>query len=122
MAFPNGVVPTEVPVHPVPLYEMTACFALALYLYRIPPTSRPLGTQLGIYLIVSAAVRFLLEFIRRNPAWLLGLTTAQWMSAGSIAIGWYLLRNASQPWPDPDHFQTRPPAPDGEPEARDPLF
>ena len=41
MAFPNGVVPTDVPVHPVPVYEMITCFTLAAYLWRIAPTSRP---------------------------------------------------------------------------------
>ncbi len=111
MAFPNGVVPTDVPVHPVPLYEMTTCFALAAYLWRIAPTSRPPGTQLGIYLIVTGVVRFLLESVRRNPAWLIGLTTAQWMSIGSLAIGWYMIRSVHGKWPAPEQFNAiGPPA------------
>ncbi len=122
MAFPNGVVPTDVPVHPVPVYEMITCFALAAYLWRIAPTSRPLGTQLGIYLIVTGIVRFLLEFLRRNPAWLIGLTTAQWMSVGSVAIGWYFLRNASEPWPEPETFNALEPPPEKKKEAAEPFF
>jgi hypothetical protein len=36
--------------------------------------------------------RFAVEFLRRNPAWLLGLTTAQWFSLASVALGVYVLR------------------------------
>ncbi len=121
MAFPNGIVPTDVPVHPVPLYEMTTCFLLAAYLYRLGST-RPLGTQLGIYLIFTGVVRFFLEFIRRNPAWLIGLTTAQWMSFGSIAIGVYFLRNASEGWPDPETVNAAAPEPREDDEPSEPLF
>ena len=39
----------------------------------------------------------LVEFLRRNPDWLLGLTTAQWFSLGSIAIGAWLRRPAKAP-------------------------
>jgi prolipoprotein diacylglyceryltransferase len=41
--------------------------------------------------------RFLVEFLRRNPDWLLGLTTAQWFSLLSIAVGVLLLRNRERP-------------------------
>jgi phosphatidylglycerol---prolipoprotein diacylglyceryl transferase len=104
MAYPDGVVPTLERVHPTPVYEMIACFAIAAYLWRIPPTGRHLGYQIGLYLALSGVVRFLIEFIRRNPDWLLGLTTAQWMSIGSVAAGWYLMRNARRPWPGNEVF------------------
>jgi phosphatidylglycerol:prolipoprotein diacylglycerol transferase len=121
MAYPDGVVPTDVPVHPVPIYEMIACFALAAYLWRLPPTGRPLGHQLGVYLLVSGVVRFLLEFIRRNPAWLIGLTTAQWMSIGSVALGLYFISTAAAPWPEPGRFAAALPEPEKE-ETAEPFF
>jgi len=37
-------------------------------------------------------VRFLVEFLRRNQPWLLGMTTAQAFSIASVAIGVWLLR------------------------------
>jgi len=122
MAYPDGVVPTTQRVHPAPLYEMTACFATAWYLMRLPPASRPVGYQLGFYLCVSGAVRFAIEFVRRNPAWLIGLTTAQWMSIASIAIGVYLIRTASEPLPAPERFNLAPPDSDSEGEPEQPFF
>jgi len=122
MAYPDGVVPTTERVHPTPVYEMIACFATAWYLMRIPPASRAAGWQLGLYLGISGVVRFLIEFIRRNPAWLIGLTTAQWMSIGSIAIGIYLMRSASDPLPPPERFNRILPEPPEEPEEAEPFF
>ncbi len=121
MAYPDGVVPTLDRVHPTPVYEMIACFLLAAYLFRIAPTSRPMGYQMGIYLSVSAVVRFLIEFVRRNPAWILGLTTAQWMSFGSLALGLYLIRSASEPMPEPERFNAVVPEVKKK-EAAEPFF
>ena len=120
MAYPDGVVPTTDRVHPTPVYEMIACFATAAYLWSLPAVARPLGYQLGLYLGISAAVRFAIEFVRRNPAWILGLTTAQWMSIGSIALGWYLVRTARDAWPPAEEFRVAPPAEEREPEK--PFF
>jgi phosphatidylglycerol:prolipoprotein diacylglycerol transferase len=92
MSYPDGVVPTAERVHPAPLYEMAACFAIFAYLWRRRLRNPPTGDLFGRYLILSAVVRFLIEFIRRNPAWLAGLTTAQWMSVGGVIFGLLLLR------------------------------
>ncbi len=35
MSFPNGLVPTTVPVHPTPLYEALAAFVIAAVLWRV---------------------------------------------------------------------------------------
>jgi phosphatidylglycerol:prolipoprotein diacylglycerol transferase len=70
---------------------MLACFAIFAYLWRRRRGPLPAGDQIGRYMILSAAARFLIEFVRRNPAWLVGFTTAQWMSVGLAAIGVLLL-------------------------------
>ena len=91
MSYPDGVVPTTDRVHPTPIYELIGYVAIFVVLWRqrhrLPP-----GHLIAQYLIYSGIVRFLVEFLRRNPDWLVGLTTAQWMSLGSIAIGAWLLR------------------------------
>jgi phosphatidylglycerol:prolipoprotein diacylglycerol transferase len=87
MSYPNGVVPTAERVHPAPVYEMLACGALFAWLWRRRLRQPPEGSQIAVYLIGSSAVRFLIEFVRRNPTWLLGLTTAQWFSVLALALG-----------------------------------
>jgi phosphatidylglycerol:prolipoprotein diacylglycerol transferase len=92
MSYPDGVVPTTERVHPTPVYEMLGLFVLFAYLWRRRPTAPFDGYILGHYLLWSGLLRLAIEFVRRNPAWLIGLTTAQWMSIGSIAIGAILIR------------------------------
>jgi phosphatidylglycerol:prolipoprotein diacylglycerol transferase len=45
----------------------------------------------GQYLVLSGAARFLVEFIRRNPKVLWGLSNAQLAAAGSVAAGALLI-------------------------------
>jgi len=94
MSYPEGIVPTTDRVHPTPIYEMLGCFALFAYLWAQRERRARAGELLGIYLIVSAVLRFAIEFVRRNPAWLLGLTTAQWFSVASVLLGCWLLVSA----------------------------
>jgi phosphatidylglycerol:prolipoprotein diacylglycerol transferase len=96
MSYPNGVVPTTECVHPAPVYEMVASFAIFAYLWRRRRSEPPAGDAFGRYLILASLVRFLIEFIRRNPAWLMGLTTAQWISLALTALGVVLVRRASE--------------------------
>jgi phosphatidylglycerol:prolipoprotein diacylglycerol transferase len=107
MAYPEGVVPTTDRVHPTPIYEMLACFAIFAYLWRRRWQNPPLGDIFARYLILSAVARFLIELVRRNPGWLLGFTTAQAISVGMVIIGWWLLGRAARPQsaamaPEPD--------------------
>jgi phosphatidylglycerol:prolipoprotein diacylglycerol transferase len=90
MSYPHGVVPTTDYVHPTPIYEMLACFAIFAYLWRRRHRHPPIGDSAARYFILAAVLRFLVEFVRRNPAWLAGLTTAQWFSV-AMAIGGALL-------------------------------
>jgi phosphatidylglycerol---prolipoprotein diacylglyceryl transferase len=94
MSYPNGVVPTTENVHPAPIYEMLACLAIFAYLWRRRWQMPPTGDLFGWYLILSGIERFLIELVRRNPAWLLGLTTAQWFSVGFVVCGVIIIQRA----------------------------
>jgi phosphatidylglycerol:prolipoprotein diacylglycerol transferase len=93
MGFPNGIDPTPpgVRVHPTPLYECIVGLALAWWLWKRAGKPRPTGEMVGWYLLLSGVARFLVEFIRRNPKILLGLSNAQLASLGSVAAGIVLI-------------------------------
>jgi prolipoprotein diacylglyceryltransferase len=58
-----------------------------LVLYRMAKKPQPGWYVFGWFLVLSGAERFLIEFLRRNPVWLLGLTAAQVLAIVSVAIG-----------------------------------
>ena len=93
MAYPNGTVPIDTPVHPTPIYETLIMGGFALLLWRWRDRWQP-GTLTAIYLIGTGLERFLIEFIRRNDAVALGLTQPQWVSLAMIAAGtiWLVVR------------------------------
>lgn len=87
MSFPKGIEPTFVRVHPTPLYEFGAGLLIGAWLWVRGRKQRSTGRILGEYLLLSGIARFLVEFIRRNPKVLWGLSNAQMASAGSILAG-----------------------------------
>lgn len=87
MTFPHGIVPVFEPVHPTPIYEAFFSAALFCLLWKLGSGPRPRGMVAGIYLFLSGAARFLVEFIRLNPPRFLGLTDAQLLSLISIIAG-----------------------------------
>ena len=97
MSYPDGVVPTTDRVHPTPIYEAVAYVAIWAYVWRRRHHDPPAGDLIGRYLVLAALVRFLVEFVRRNPAWLAAMTTAQWISVGLALIGVLLVRHAAPP-------------------------
>ncbi len=86
MAYPNGVVATDVPVHPTPVYEALAMGFVAWVLWRNRDALRP-GALFGCYLVAAGVERFLVEFVRRNDPEGLGLTVAQMTSLGLVLAG-----------------------------------
>jgi phosphatidylglycerol:prolipoprotein diacylglycerol transferase len=96
MAYPHGTVPTTTPVHPTPVYEMLAMGLVAILLWRWRRRWRP-GTLFALYLLLAGLERFLVEFVRRNEAVLLGLTQPQLLSLAMIAAGggWLWLRRGA---------------------------
>ena len=86
MPYPDGVVPTDVDVHPTPIYEAVTMGLLAWALWRLRDMVRP-GGLFAIYLVLGGVERFLVEFVRRNDPIALGLTLPQFISAGMVVVG-----------------------------------
>ncbi len=75
-----------VPRHPTQLYEVIFHALAAIVLYATMDSKRFAGNKLKIYLIIYFAFRFFTEFLRPEPAILLGLTGYQWTSLALILI------------------------------------
>ena len=86
MAYPHGTVPTTTPVHPTPVYETLTMGIVAILLWRWRHRWRP-GTLFALWAVLAGIERFLVEFVRRNPAELIGLTQPQLISLVMIAGG-----------------------------------
>ncbi len=86
MAYPDGTVATDVPVHPTPIYETLTMGLVAYALWRLRDRYRP-GILFALYLVFAGAERFLVEFIRRNDDVLAGLTQAQVFSVAMMLAG-----------------------------------
>ena len=86
MAYPEGTVATDVPVHPTPIYETIAMGLVTYALWRLRLSFRP-GLLFALYLLLAGVERFLIEFIRRNDDIALGLTQAQLLSVAMIVAG-----------------------------------
>jgi len=106
MGFPNGIDPTPpgVRVHPTPIYEFVVGIAIGWWLWWRSGNDggRRVGTGaiVGEYLLLTGAARFLVEFIRRNPKVILGLSNAQLASLGSAAAGLLLMWLAGRRKPE----------------------
>lgn len=95
MSFPNGIVPTTERVHPAPLYEFLIWCALGAVLWRLGSNvtkgAKTHGKIFAYYLTLTGSARFLVELIRINPPWVLGMSNAQVASVVSFLIGLILL-------------------------------
>jgi phosphatidylglycerol:prolipoprotein diacylglycerol transferase len=88
MAFPPPAIePMLVPVYPTPLYEFAIGLLIGAFLWWRLGKRHATGVIVGQYLALSGIARFLVEFIRRNPKVLWGLSNAQLASAGAFAVG-----------------------------------
>ena len=91
VAFPRGLPPTDVPVHPTQLYEMFALFIVAWVLIRWRRRGVPDGIVLGRYFILAGAIRFAIEFIRVNARIIGPFTLAHLVSLGLVLTGSLIL-------------------------------
>ncbi len=91
VAFPEGLPPTTVPVHPTQIYEAIALGVLGWLLLRWRAAHVADRLVLGRYLLAAGAIRFAIEFIRINERVLAGLTVAHLVSLALMAAGVVLL-------------------------------
>jgi phosphatidylglycerol:prolipoprotein diacylglycerol transferase len=89
MSFPHGLEPTPIGarVFNTPLFELAAGLLIGLWLWRQLGKAHGTGAIVGQYLVLSGIARFSVEFIRRNPKVLWGLSNAQLASLGSAVAG-----------------------------------
>ena len=92
MAFPNGTVPTDIPVHPTPLYETLISFTFfgILWSQRRKLENLP-GMLFGASLILLGVERFFAEFWRITPRVLGWMTGAQLFSIVAFIVGIFLI-------------------------------
>jgi phosphatidylglycerol---prolipoprotein diacylglyceryl transferase len=91
VAFPRGLPPTDVPVHPTQLYEAIPLLVIAWALVRWRRTGVSDAGVFGRYLVLAGALRFAIEFIRVNLRIAGPLTLAHLISAAVMAAGVVLL-------------------------------
>jgi phosphatidylglycerol---prolipoprotein diacylglyceryl transferase len=91
VAFPQGLPPTDVPVHPTQLYEAAALVPIFLLLLRLRKQGRPDTEVLGSYLVLAGATRFAIEFLRVDRRVLGILSVAHVAALAAIVAGFVLL-------------------------------
>jgi phosphatidylglycerol:prolipoprotein diacylglycerol transferase len=96
VAFPRGLPPTVVPVHPTQLYEAAALVPLAWLLIRWRRQGRPDTFVLGGYLVIAGTIRFAIEFLRVNVRVLGIFTVAHLASLLVVASGVALLTRSDR--------------------------
>jgi phosphatidylglycerol:prolipoprotein diacylglycerol transferase len=97
VAFPKGLPPTSVPVHPTQLYEVLALLPLAWMLLRWRREGRSDAFVLGTYLTSAGVIRFGIEFLRVHQPILGPLALAHLFSVAAVCIGVVLLLKSRRP-------------------------
>ena len=91
VAFPQGLPPIDVPVHPTQLYEAAALMPLMWLLLRFRRQGRSPEFVLGAYLLLAGGLRFGIEFIRVNERVIGTLSVAHIASIAVMIAGAALL-------------------------------
>jgi phosphatidylglycerol:prolipoprotein diacylglycerol transferase len=87
VAFPEGLPPTTVPVHPTQIYESVALVAIAAALLRWRRAGVSDIDVLGRYFVLAGSTRFVIEFVRVNAPVLGQFTLAQSISFVLLFMG-----------------------------------
>ena len=96
IAFPKGLPPTVVPVHPTQLYEAAALVPVAWLLVRWRKQRRADTFVLGAYLVLAGTIRFAIEFIRVDVRVLGMLSVAHLAALIAVGIGVALMVRATR--------------------------
>lgn len=99
VAFPKGLPPTSVTVHPTQLYEVLALLPLAWMLLRWRREGRSDAFVLGAYLASASVIRFGIEFLRVHEALVGPFAVAHVFSLLVACIGVALIRRTWPPRP-----------------------
>ena len=91
VAFPKGLPPTDIPVHPTQLYELALLLPVAWLLIRWRRNDVADRVVVGRYLLLAGLIRFGIEFIRVNEPVAGPFTLAHFISGGVTLAGVYLL-------------------------------
>ncbi len=91
VAFPEGLPPTDIPVHPTQLYELALLLPVTWLLIRWGRQGVADRLVFGRYLVLVGVIRFAIEFVRVNEPVAGPFTLAQFISAGVTLTGLYLL-------------------------------
>lgn len=91
VAFPKGLPPTEIRVHPTQLYEMVLLLPIAWLLIRWRRQGVADRLVLGRYLVLAGTLRFAIEFIRVNEPIAGPFTLAQMIAAALASAGIVLI-------------------------------
>jgi phosphatidylglycerol:prolipoprotein diacylglycerol transferase len=97
VAFPKGLPPTSVPVHPTQLYEVLALLPLAWMLLRWRREGRSDAFVLGTYLTSAGVIRFGIEFLRVHQSIMGPLALAHLLSVAAVCVGVVLLSKSRGP-------------------------
>jgi phosphatidylglycerol:prolipoprotein diacylglycerol transferase len=91
IAFPQGLPPVDVPVHPTQIYESIWLFGVAAWLWHRRKKSPSL---MGEYLILNGVGRTVIEHWRLNARVALDLSEAQWIGVALVVLGTVLMLRA----------------------------
>jgi len=90
--------PGVLSVHPTPIYETIIGGLIFYYLYQKRTSVTIVGSLFFTYLILAGTERFIVEFLRVNEKYFIGLSGAQMISILMITIGaWFLMHPVKQP-------------------------
>ncbi|HSE82932.1 MAG TPA: prolipoprotein diacylglyceryl transferase [Thermodesulfobacteriota bacterium] len=88
MAFPNGSPPTMEKVHPTQIYTTLVMTCVFAFLWKVRKENLPVGCLSSVTFIILGVERFFMEFIRNTtPSFIPGISQAQLISVGLIAVG-----------------------------------
>ena len=93
VAFPQGLPPTDIPVHPTQLYELALLLPVTWLLLRWGRNGVADRVVFGRYLVLVGVIRFAIEFVRVNETVAGPFTLAHLISAGVALAGVALLAN-----------------------------
>ncbi len=96
VAFPRGLPPIDIPVHPTQLYESAGLAVIAWAVIRWRRRDVADAAVFGRYLVLAGLLRFFIEFVRINKRIAGPLTLAQLIALGVTGIGVAIIVMASR--------------------------